>query len=130
MASSQTMRLQPIFDMAELCARKGIKNAVLSPGSRCAPLTLAFTQHPHIQTYAIPDERCAGFMALGLSQQSKNITVIICTSGSAVYNLAPAIVEAYYQVRFGKKPLDNPQRQEVEQALSQLKETLSSHRPR
>ncbi|HMJ67999.1 MAG TPA: 2-succinyl-5-enolpyruvyl-6-hydroxy-3-cyclohexene-1-carboxylic-acid synthase [Cyclobacteriaceae bacterium] len=91
------MRLQPIFDIAGICSRKGIKDAIVCPGSRCAPLTLAFARHPDIQTRTISDERSAGFIALGIAQQTKRTVVLICTSGTAAYNFAPAVAEAYYQ---------------------------------
>jgi 2-succinyl-5-enolpyruvyl-6-hydroxy-3-cyclohexene-1-carboxylate synthase len=90
-------RLQPIYDLAELCAKKGITQAILCPGSRCAPLTLAFTRHPSIATRTISDERSAAFIALGIAQQTQHPTVLVCTSGSAAYNFAPAIAEAFFQ---------------------------------
>ncbi len=90
-------RLQPIYDLAELCAQKGITQAILCPGSRCAPLTLAFTRHPAITTRTISDERSAAFIALGMAQQTQQPTVLVCTSGSAAYNFAPAIAEAFFQ---------------------------------
>lgn len=90
------MRFQPIYDIAELCARKGLHNAVLCPGSRCAPLVLPFTRHPAIKTYTISDERSAAFIALGMSQQLEKPAVLICTSGTAVYNFAPAVAEAFF----------------------------------
>lgn len=90
------MRFQPIYDIAELCARKDVTDAVLCPGSRCAPLTLAFTRHPHITPRTFSDERSAGFIALGMAQQKKNPVVVVCTSGTAVYNLAPAVAEAWF----------------------------------
>jgi len=91
------MRLQPIFDIAAICSKKGIKDAIVCPGSRCAPLTLSFARHPGIQTRTISDERSAGFIALGIAQQTKRPVVLICTSGTAAYNFAPAVAEAYYQ---------------------------------
>lgn len=90
------MILQAIIDVVELCSRKGISRAIISPGSRNAPLTLAFARHAKIKTYVIPDERSAGFVALGMSQKLHEPIAIICTSGSAVYNYAPAVAEAYY----------------------------------
>ena len=90
------MRYQPIYDIAELCVRKNIHQVVLCPGSRCAPLTLAFARHPHIKTRIFSDERSAGFIALGMAQSSRRPVVIVCTSGTAVYNLAPSIAEAYF----------------------------------
>lgn len=90
------MRLQPIYDIAELCARKGVTQAVLCPGSRCAPLTLAFTRHTKIKTRTFSDERSAGFIALGMAQRSKLPTIIVCTSGTAAYNFSPAVAEAFF----------------------------------
>lgn len=90
------MRYQPVYDIAELCARKSVTQAVLCPGSRCAPLTLAFSRHPEITTRTFSDERSAGFVALGMAQALKSPVVIICTSGTAAYNLAPAVAEAYF----------------------------------
>jgi 2-succinyl-5-enolpyruvyl-6-hydroxy-3-cyclohexene-1-carboxylate synthase len=88
--------LQPIHDIAELCARKGLTDAVLCPGSRCAPLTIAFARHPKITSRSFSDERSAGFIALGIAQQNHTPTIMVCTSGSAAYNFAPAVTEAFF----------------------------------
>jgi len=89
-------RFQPIYDIAEICSRKGLSNAVLCPGSRCAPLTIAFARHAKITTRTFSDERSAGFIALGIAQQTKTATILLCTSGTAAYNFAPAVAEAYF----------------------------------
>ncbi|OIN60936.1 2-succinyl-5-enolpyruvyl-6-hydroxy-3-cyclohexene-1-carboxylic-acid synthase [Arsenicibacter rosenii] len=89
--------LQPIVNIAELLSRKGMTDVIVSPGSRSAPLTLAVVRHPGLQVRVVPDERSAGFIALGLAQQQQRPVGVICTSGSAVYNLAPAVAEAYFQ---------------------------------
>ncbi|GAA4409776.1 2-succinyl-5-enolpyruvyl-6-hydroxy-3-cyclohexene- 1-carboxylic-acid synthase [Nibrella viscosa] len=94
--------LQPIVNLAELLYQKGITDVIVSPGSRSAPLTLAVARHPKLRVRVIADERSAGFIALGLAQQrivngQPKPVAIICTSGSAVYNLAPAVAEAYFQ---------------------------------
>ena len=91
------MILQPINDIAELCARHGVREVILSPGSRCAPLTLAFARHPQITTRTISDERSAAFIALGMAQSLQQPVVLVCTSGTAAYNYAPAVAEAFYQ---------------------------------
>ncbi len=90
------MQYQPIYDIAEICARKNIREVILCPGSRCAPLTLAFTRHPAINTRTISDERSAGFIALGVAQSISAPVAVVCTSGTAAYNLAPAIAEAWF----------------------------------
>ncbi|MFL5728241.1 MAG: 2-succinyl-5-enolpyruvyl-6-hydroxy-3-cyclohexene-1-carboxylic-acid synthase [Cytophagaceae bacterium] len=89
--------MQSIYNIAEICAQKGIKEVILSPGSRCAPLTLAFVRHPDIRTRTISDERSAAFIAMGIALQTQKTVVLVCTSGSAAYNYAPAIAEAFYQ---------------------------------
>ena len=78
------------------CVKNGIVNAVISPGSRNAPLTVGFVNHPEIDCYSIVDERSAGFFALGLAQQSLKPVVLVCTSGSALLNYFPAVAEAFY----------------------------------
>jgi 2-succinyl-5-enolpyruvyl-6-hydroxy-3-cyclohexene-1-carboxylate synthase len=70
---------------------------VLSPGSRNAPLSIAFDEHPDFTVYVVPDERAAAFYALGMAQQLQAPVAIACTSGSAPLNYFPAIAEAYYQ---------------------------------
>ncbi|MEX1238147.1 MAG: 2-succinyl-5-enolpyruvyl-6-hydroxy-3-cyclohexene-1-carboxylic-acid synthase [Cyclobacteriaceae bacterium] len=90
------MRYQPIYDIAELCVRQNINQVVLCPGSRCAPLTLAFTRHSGITARTFSDERSAGFIALGMAQSTGKPVVVVCTSGTAVYNLAPAVAEAFF----------------------------------
>jgi 2-succinyl-5-enolpyruvyl-6-hydroxy-3-cyclohexene-1-carboxylate synthase len=94
--SYRIVSLQPVYDIAEICARKKITNAVLCPGSRCAPLTLAFSRHDKIKTRTFSDERSAGFVALGIAQQSGTLVAVICTSGTAGYNFAPAVAEAFF----------------------------------
>ncbi len=94
--------LQPIINAAELLYQKGIREVVISPGSRSAPLTLAVVRHGKFTIRVVADERAAGFIALGMAQQSRlngqfRPVAIICTSGSAVYNLAPAVAEAFFQ---------------------------------
>ena len=92
MSSSQT-----ILDVAEICAQQGVNELILSPGSRNAPLTLAFSRHPAISTRLIPDERSAGYVALGVAQSLKQPVILLSTSGTAALNFGPAISEAYYQ---------------------------------
>lgn len=91
------MIIQPIINIAEICSLHGITQAIICPGSRSAPITLAFARHSKIKTFVIPDERSAGFIALGLAQSGEKPVAIICTSGTAVANLYPAIIEAFYQ---------------------------------
>ena len=78
------------------CIANGIENVVISPGSRNAPLTIGFVNHPDINAFSIVDERCAGFFALGIAQQTQKPTALVCTSGSALLNYYPAVAEAFY----------------------------------
>ena len=71
-------------------------HAVLCPGSRSASLTLAFANHPNIKCFVVPDERSAAFMAIGISQSTNFPVALVCTSGSAAYNFAPAVAEAFF----------------------------------
>ncbi len=83
--------------ISAICLGHNVHNAVLSPGSRCAPLTMSFVRQKGMQTYSVPDERSAGFIALGMAQKSQKASVLICTSGTAGLNYSPSIAEAYYQ---------------------------------
>lgn len=78
------------------CHQFDIDTVVISPGSRNAPLTVGFSNHPAINAMSIVDERCAAFFALGIAQQTQKSVAIVCTSGSALLNYYPAIAEAYY----------------------------------
>lgn len=75
----------------------GVKHAIVSPGSRNAPIIIALSQRDEIEKYIIVDERSAAFTAIGIAQHSQSPVAIVCTSGSAVLNYAPGIAEAYYQ---------------------------------
>ncbi len=86
-----------INHIAAACAAADIRNAIICPGSRNAPITMAFARHTEIECHSVVDERSAGFIALGMAQQSHSLVVLICTSGSAVVNFYPAVVEAFYQ---------------------------------
>lgn len=80
--------------LVETLHRLGLTTAILCPGSRSAPLTYAFAQHPHIESIAILDERSAAFWALGLARQTGKPTALVCTSGTAGANFYPAVIEA------------------------------------
>ena len=78
------------------CMHYQITDVVISPGSRNAPLTIGFSNHPQINDYSIIDERSAAFVALGMAQQKGNACCTFCTSGTALLNYFPAIAEAFY----------------------------------
>ncbi|AZQ61646.1 2-succinyl-5-enolpyruvyl-6-hydroxy-3-cyclohexene-1-carboxylic-acid synthase [Flammeovirga pectinis] len=97
MGSHRKDLLIQVGNFVEQLYQMGVRQVILSPGSRVAPLTLAFVRHPHIQTRTVSDERSAAFIALGIAQQTKTPVVIACTSGTAALNYAPAVAEAFYQ---------------------------------
>lgn len=78
----------------EVLVRCGVAHAVVSPGSRSTPLTMALARHPAIEAVPVLDERSAAFFALGLAKRSGRPVVLVCTSGTAGANYLPAIVEA------------------------------------
>jgi 2-succinyl-5-enolpyruvyl-6-hydroxy-3-cyclohexene-1-carboxylate synthase len=81
--------------MVETLVRLGLRRAVISPGSRSAPLTFAFARHPRVESIPMLDERSAGFFALGLAKQDQTPVALVCTSGTAAANFLPAVVEAH-----------------------------------
>src|ERR1035437_3675782 len=83
--------------LVAICKAKGLKDIVISPGSRNAPLVIEFARDAAFRCLVVPDERSAAFVALGIAQQSGLPTAVICTSGSAPLNYSPALAEAYYQ---------------------------------
>jgi 2-succinyl-5-enolpyruvyl-6-hydroxy-3-cyclohexene-1-carboxylate synthase len=88
---------QHIVDLAEICRRKGIAGVVISSGSRSAPLIGAFYEIFGASCISIVDERSAAYFALGVALHYQKPVALICTSGTAVLNYAPALAEAYYQ---------------------------------
>ncbi len=72
----------------------GLKTAVISPGSRSTPLTAAFSHSKKIEVVPVLDERSAAFFALGLAKSTQRPVALLCTSGTAVANYLPAVVEA------------------------------------
>lgn len=86
-----------IQNIASILYDQGVRNVIISPGSRNAPLTIAFVNHGEFNIEMICDERSAAFVGLGQSIAAKLPTLLICTSGTAAINYYPAICEAFYQ---------------------------------
>ncbi len=80
--------------LVETLARSGVTQAVISPGSRSTPLTLAIAAHGQIEAIPALDERSAAFFALGLAKQRGQPVALVCTSGTAGANYFPAVIEA------------------------------------
>jgi 2-succinyl-5-enolpyruvyl-6-hydroxy-3-cyclohexene-1-carboxylate synthase len=81
--------------------RHGVTDACLAPGSRSAPLALALAGDARIRLHVHLDERSASFFAVGLARASGHPAVVLCTSGTAVANLHPGVLEAHH----GRVPL-------------------------
>ncbi len=77
-------------------ARAGVRHAVIAPGSRSTPLTLALAADGRLRLHVVLDERSAGFVALGLGLGAGRPAVVVTTSGTAAVELHPAVVEAHH----------------------------------
>ena len=78
---------------------QGVTDLVLAPGSRSAPLALvayAAARDGRLRLHVRVDERSAGFLALGIAKASGRCVPIVTTSGTAVGNLLPAVMEAHH----------------------------------
>lgn len=76
-------------------ATMGVRHVAIAPGSRSTPLTLAAARHDTLETHVHFDERGLAFYALGIAKATREPVAIVTTSGTAVANLLPAVVEAY-----------------------------------
>lgn len=83
--------------LADLLIAHGVRYAVLSPGSRNAPLIIALSRRDDMTCHVVIDERSAAFIALGISIQTGTPVALVCTSGTALLNYAPAVAEAFYR---------------------------------
>jgi 2-succinyl-5-enolpyruvyl-6-hydroxy-3-cyclohexene-1-carboxylate synthase len=84
-----------VVEIAQSLAAHGVKDVVVCPGSRSTPLALAVARHPALRVWMHLDERSAGFFALGIARARHRPAAVLCTSGTAVANLLPAVVEAH-----------------------------------
>lgn len=85
--------------IVQCCLDAGVENVVIAPGSRNAPLSWAFAQAEKaglVKVQVRIDERDAGFLALGIAKATAKPVPVVVTSGSAVANLMPAVVEAFH----------------------------------
>jgi 2-succinyl-5-enolpyruvyl-6-hydroxy-3-cyclohexene-1-carboxylate synthase len=91
----------PLRAFVDELVRAGVREAVICPGSRSTPLALAMRAHSGLRSRVLLDERAAGFFALGMARASGRAVAVLCTSGTAAVNLAPAVTEAFH----GRVPL-------------------------
>lgn len=80
--------------LLDALARAGVRDVILSPGSRSTPFVLAAHRHPELRCRDILDERSAGFFALGQAKAGGEPSLLICTSGTAGAHYLPAVMEA------------------------------------
>lgn len=83
--------------VAQALEAYGVRHVVVSPGSRNAPLVMAVTRRQALKPLSVIDERQAAFTALGIAAVTGRPVALVCTSGSAMLNYAPALAEAYYR---------------------------------
>ncbi|MBN8209442.1 2-succinyl-5-enolpyruvyl-6-hydroxy-3-cyclohexene-1-carboxylic-acid synthase [Bacillus sp. NTK071] len=74
--------------------RSGVRQAVISPGSRSTPIAMVMAEHPSLKVWVHVDERSAGFFALGIAKAQKEPVALLCSSGTAGANYYPAVIEA------------------------------------
>lgn len=84
-------------ELLDVLEAQGLKTIVLSPGSRNTPLLIGAQAREGLRKIIMTDERTAAFVALGIGMVTRTPVALACTSGTALYNYAPAIAEAYYQ---------------------------------
>ncbi|XP_048134972.1 protein PHYLLO, chloroplastic isoform X2 [Rhodamnia argentea] len=105
MLSQATERSYSVRDLANInavwasliieeCFRLGLTYFCIAPGSRSSPLAIAAASHPLVTCIACFDERSLAFHAVGYARGSRRPAIVITTSGTAVSNLLPAVVEA------------------------------------
>ena len=87
--------------IAHELAAGGVTDVIVCPGSRSTPLALAIRAHAGLHVRVLLDERSAGFFALGLARATRRPVGVVVTSGTAVAELLPAVVEA----SLGRVPL-------------------------
>ena len=86
-----------VQQLASLFLSKGVTDIVLCPGSRNGPLIHTLAGSDAFDCKVIVDERSAGYFALGMALAKTTPVVLVCSSGTAAVNFAPAVAEAFYQ---------------------------------
>src|SRR5699024_5260225 len=90
-----------IDNFIDALSNQGVKDIVISPGSRSTPLEMLAEENESIRDWILVDERSASYFAVGLAKQTNRHVALICTSGTAAANYYPAVIEAYH----GRVPL-------------------------
>ena len=90
-------KIKNIQIIVSLLKAHGVRNIVLSAGTRHVPLAHSVENDDYFNCYSVVDERSAGYYALGLAKKTGEPVAIACTSSTATCNYTPPIAEAYYQ---------------------------------
>lgn len=93
----ETVDKPTINILCGLLRHYGVRHAVISSGSRCAPVSTALARFGGFELHPVIDERSAAFTGLGIALATDEPVALVCTSGSAPLNYAPALAEAYYR---------------------------------
>ncbi len=117
-----------------LARKAGIRDVVISPGSRNAPLIIEAAARDDLRKHVVTDERSAAFIALGLAEATGRPVMTVCTSGTAVLNQHPAVAEAFYRriplvvVSADRPPyrIDKGEGQSIRQRYALQNHTLAS----
>ncbi len=88
--------MKEAFWMIDQLVQQGVTHFCIAPGSRSTPLALTAAEHPGAKIHVHFDERGLGFYSMGLAQGAKFPSAIIVTSGTAVGNLYPSVMEAHH----------------------------------
>ena len=95
MTHAQQQLTEQVFHFVSELYAYGVREVVISPGSRSTPIAIACECHPELKTWIHPDERSAAFFALGLIKGSHRPVALVCTSGTAAANYVPAVAESH-----------------------------------
>lgn len=92
------MKIKETTDIiAEMLYRAGVRQVIVSSGSRSLRMVRAVADNEGLTVRMVVDERVAAFMALGMGDSTRQPVALVCTSGTAMLNYAPAVAEAYYR---------------------------------
>jgi 2-succinyl-5-enolpyruvyl-6-hydroxy-3-cyclohexene-1-carboxylate synthase len=91
---TQTLNYKVAMQLVDACLRQGVDHFFLAPGSRCTPLTVAIANRPEAHVVQHVDERGLTFACLGFGRATGRPGAFVCTSGTAVANALPAVIEA------------------------------------
>ena len=93
---TSSLNSQMAWWIIDQLVQQGVHHFCIAPGSRSTPLALAAVHHPKAHLHIHYDERGLGFYTLGLAKAKRIPAAVIVTSGTAVGNLLPSVMEAHH----------------------------------